>query len=168
MSKESLASWSIDKDTYRFWGFLLFIVPFAIFVASFIAVYIVGRSINIIAVVVPVLLFFPLIPTFKEFLNVRNAYKESTIVYITAEGIYVRHPEKGDKLDYLAWEAMKEYDVLSSSPKKGIAALIPKPTKFLLKSAHEDESIVVEAVGHDDAVLRHYLKERGVTFGFMK
>ena len=23
MSKESLASWSIDKDTYRFWGFLL-------------------------------------------------------------------------------------------------------------------------------------------------
>jgi hypothetical protein len=168
VSKESLASWSIDKNTYRFNGFLLFIVPFAIFVASFIAVYIVGRSTYIVAVVIPILLFFPLIPTFKEFLNVRNAYKESTIVYITAEGIFVRHPEKGDKLDYLAWEAMKEYDILSSPPKKGISALIPKPTRFLLKGAHEDESIIVEAVGHNDAVLRHYLKGRGIAFGLMK
>lgn len=168
MGKESLASWSIDKNTYRFWGFLLFIIPFALFVASFIAVYIVGRSIHIVAVVIPVLLFFPLLPTFKEFLNVRNAYKESTIMYITAEGVYVRHPEKGDKFDYLAWEVMKEYDILASPPKKGISALIPKPTRFLLKGAHEDESIIVEAIGSDDAVLRHYLKERGVTFGFVK
>jgi hypothetical protein len=168
MGRESLANWSIDKSAHRFWGFLLFVVPFSIFLASFIVIYIVDRSTNIIAVIIPILLFFPLIPTFKEFLNVLGAYKENSIVYITTEGIYVRYIDKEDKYEYLTWDAMKQYDILSGAPKKGLGRLIPKPTRFHLKGSHEDESIIVEAMGPNIDVLRHYLKERGVPFGYMK
>lgn len=164
MAETTLASWKIDKGSHRMLASIIFLIPLAIFLVAFLTVYVILRSTNIILVVLPIILFLPLIPTFWELSRSFELYKENLGVYITDRGVYVRHLDQGDKYDFLAWEAIKQYDVTSPPS----LTLVPQPAIFRLVGAYEDESLTVYAFGYDADILKNYLKEHNISFGFMR
>jgi len=164
MAETTLASWKIDKNSHRMLASLIFFIPAAIFIVAFLTIYVILRSTNIILLVIPVILFLPLVPTFRELSRSFALYKENLWIYVTDRGVYIRHVDQGDKHDFLAWEAIKQYDVTSSPS----LTLIPQPAIFRLVGAYEDESLTIYAFDYDADILKNYLKEHNVPFGFMR
>ena len=164
MAETVLASWKIDKSNHQMLASIIFFIPAAIFIVAFLAIYVILRSTNIILLAIPVILFLPLVPTFRELSRSLALYKENLWIYVTDRGVYIRHLDQGDKHDFLAWEAIKQYDVTSPPS----LTLIPQPAVFRLVGAYEDESLTIYAFDYDVDILKNYLKDHNVPFGFMR
>lgn len=163
----TLAKWTIDKSGHLMIASLIFIVPLAIFLVSFVYVYIILKSTNIVLLVVPVLLFFPTIPAFIEFWQDLQIFKNKMEVYLTEKGVYVRHLDKGDEHDFIAWYDIKQYDVTTFPSSSIFGSFIRKPSRFTLRGSAKGDGIIVDAIGNDELILRDQLKTHNISFGFM-
>jgi len=166
-NETKLASWNIDKDSGRILAFLIFFILLLIFIASFCIIYLIQQSTTIIFLIIPVLLFLPLIPTFKELMASSQVFKEDMEVNITERGIYVIHSDT-DKEDFLAWEQMKQYDILSLPSLNIVNLFVPKPSRFCLHGSYEDEYLELDANGQNSDLLKSYLKDHSILFGYVR
>ena len=166
VTENTLAKWKIDKSSHLVIASLIFLIPLAAFVVSFISIYFVMKSTDILLLILPVILFFPLIPTFKEFWLDLSIYKENLEVYLTDNGVYVRHLDKKDKYEFINWANIKQYDVTAFPANSFLGSLVPKPIRFTLRAEVEEEDVVVDVIGEDEVVLREQLKLRDISFGF--
>jgi hypothetical protein len=165
-TENTLARWTIRKNYHQLMSSIVFLVPLAIFLVGFIGVYFVLRSTNIAFLIVPILLFLPVIPGFMEFYNTRKIYKEDLEVYITEKGVYVRHLDLGDKYTFIDWFSIKQFDITTFPKDSFLGRLTPKPTRFVLKGAVEDETVTVDALEENVDVFNDLLREHQIPFGF--
>lgn len=166
ISENTLAKWTIRKNYYQLISSLIFLVPLAIFLVGFIGVYFVLKSTNIAFLIVPILLFLPVIPGFTEFYSIMKIYKENLEVYITEKGVYVRHLDLGDKYSFIDWFSIKQFDITTFPKDSFIGKMIPKPTRFVLRGAVENEAMTVDALEENADVFKNLLQERDIPFGF--
>lgn len=163
-----LAKWEINKGSANFFAFVVLLVAFAAVLVSFFAIYIVSRSTNIIFLVIPIILGAVFLGLLPEFFKSLNSYSQNAEVYITQRGVYLRPLPTSNKFNFLAWEQITQYDETPFISVSFLGLLFPKPTRFSLQGKYEEDSFSVEALGEDSDVLRAYLKEHEVPFGFVK
>jgi hypothetical protein len=160
-----IGEWKIDKAKPRMNALLLFFVPLAIAAGTFIYVFLIERSTNILLVILPILLFLPVIAAFKQLLKVSQIFKEDKEYYVTENGIYLVHKGKNEP-EFLAWALMKRYDRANIGGSMSLLdILIPKPIRLILKGETEAETIVVDGYEEDILELEAILRQRQIPFG---
>lgn len=164
----ALANWEINKSTATLWASIVTLIFFGAAFFSFFAVYLVSKSTNFVLLIIPAIFVGIFLATLPEFFKTLKAYSQNAMVYITERGVYLRPLPQGDKYNFLAWELMVQYDEIPFISKSFLGFLFPKPTRFVLRGQYEEDTFAVEAVGDDADILRAYLKEHQVKFGFLK
>lgn len=161
-----LTKWIINKTAHLMLASIVFFIPLAIFIASFVGIFVLLRSTNLALLIVPLLLFLPIIPATKEFWDIYKIYQESTQVYVTDTGIYVRYLDRKDKYDFISWYSIKQYDIVDFPKHSLLQKMITVPTRFVFQNGDGGETMSVDAIDSDAEVLRNYLHERNIPFGF--
>ena len=168
MEQTTLASWVNNKSHQRTLATIFFSIFLATFLVSFVFIYIILKSTNPFTITIPLILFLPVLPALREVWSSLTLFKESTQVYLTDTGVYARDLEKPNEYKFLAWELIRQYDIIHIGSAPVVGVLIPKPTRFLLRGKHEEDSFVIDAYGDNADILEAYLKEHEIPFGFMK
>jgi hypothetical protein len=161
-----LGSWKIDRTPPKMNITLVFLGFLALFVLSFFYIYLLERSTNVLLLAVPLLLFLPLIPTFREFLAVNQIFKEDLEYFVTETGIYVVYRERNAS-KYLPWGDIKQYDSVPLPSGGGFFdSIVPKPRRLIVRSEIQENSFVVDVFDDDAAQLIDLFKTNNIPFGF--
>lgn len=163
----TLAKWEVSKDQVIFVALLISFIIFFFFIFSFWSIYIVSRSTNIVFLVIPILLFFMLVAALPELFKSLKSAPENAEIFLTDKGIY-RKGVGQEEVKFIPWEQLSGYDMSYLASTSPLGRLFIRPTKFFLKSKYEEDNFVVDAFGENVDVLRAYLKENNVPFGFLK
>lgn len=167
-TERTLESWSVDSSHSVLPAAFIFFLVLIIFVLSFIFIFIIFKSTDIIALVVPILLFVLLIGITPEFIKSLRAITESAEIYITERGVYKRKPGNKEDFKFIAWDLMSGYDMKYLESVGFLGKFFPRPTKFFIKSKYTDDSFWLDAFGDSVDILCAYLKEHNVPFGFVQ
>jgi hypothetical protein len=167
-SEKVFAQWTLGRDQIIFPALLTTAVAFFLFVFTLWAFYIVSSSTNIVLLLVPILLGFLFLATLPElFKSLRNLPEEAR-VYITDQGVYSGKGERRENYKFIPWGQMNSYDVHYLGSSGFLGRFFVRQTQIILKSKYEEDNFLVEAIGEDVDILRAYLKENNVPFGFVK
>ena|SRR3989304_9034018 len=166
--KETIfAKWEVDRDKVLFVAFIATFVLIFLFAFSFWAIYIYSKSTNIVFLVIPVILFLLSLAAIPELFKSLKAAPQNSEVYVTDKGVYRREPQNKE-YKFIPWGQMNGYDMHYLSSTSPLGRIFIRPTQFVLKSKYEEDNFVVEAFGENVDVLRAYLKENNVPFGFLR
>lgn len=167
-SERTLESWTIDgSNTVLPAGFIFFLI-LILFISSFVFIFIIAKSTTIVALIIPIVLFLLVMVTLPEFIKSLKAISEPAEIYISERGVYKRNPEKEKEFKLIAWDLMTGYDMKYLESAGILGKIFPRPTKFFIKSKYSDDSFWLDAFGDHVDVLRAYLKEHNVPFGFVQ
>ncbi len=167
VGEKQLATWSVSKNQSSLLASIIFFPILVFFIVSFLWIFIAIKSTNIASLVIPIVLLLLVIATLPEFLKSLKAINESSEVSITERGVYKRNPEKKAEPKFIAWDLMTGYDMKYLQSSGTLGKLFSRPTKFFIKSKYPDDSFWLDAFGEDVDILRAYLKENNVPFGFL-
>lgn len=162
------ARWIVGRDQVIFIAAASVLVIFSLFAFSLWSIYFVSRSTNLIFLVIPILLLFLLLASVPEFFKSLRSVPENSEVYLTDKGVYRRKLRNKEDYKFIPWEQMSGYDMCYLSSNTLLGKFFVRPTQFFLKSKYEEDNFAIEAFGEDVEVLRAYLKENNVPFGFLK
>lgn len=162
------AKWEISGSQVLFIAILITTTLFLLFAFSFWAVYIFSKSTNVVSLVIPIILLLLFLAALPELFKSLKSVPKDSEVYVTEKGVYRREQEKGDQHQFIPWEQMSGYDMRYLASSSPLGKIFVRPTQFFLKSKYEEDNFVVDAFGEDVDVLRAYLKENNVPFGFLK
>ncbi len=168
MSEIIYAQWTVDKSQHRFWVILVTFIVAAVFFLSFFLIYIVSKTNEVTLAVIPIIAFFLLVGIIPEAIKSWGAVEEEGQVYVTEKGVYLRELNDPNKYKAVSWENISQYDLKYFNSVSFLGKVFPKPTRFFLKGKYEEDSFALEAFGEDTDVLRAYLKEKNVSFGFVR
>lgn len=160
------SKWEISKDQIRFFAFLVFVIISFLFVFSFFEIIIFQKSTDIVLLVIPIILFLVFLAAVPEFIKSLTTVKSSYLVFLTEKGIYKKISKNENQ--FISWEQMTSYDLAYFHSNTPIGKLFPRPTRFFIKSKYSEDSFAVDSLGENSDVLRAYLKEKSVPFGFIK
>lgn len=170
-----LANWSIAKSQSSSPAIIIFLSITTVFVISFLYIFVISKSTNLFSIIIPILLFLALISALSELIKSLKAITESSDVYITERGVYKRNSENKDPsatgqgdYKFIAWDLITGYDMKYLQTQGFIGKLFPRPTKFHITSKYADDSFWLDVFGEDVDILRAYLKEHNVPFGYLK
>lgn len=166
-AETTYARWQIGKEQVLFVAILITGAVFFLFLFSLWAIYFVSQSTNILLLSIPILFLFLLVAVLTELFKSLRSIPENSEIYITDKGIYKRFPGK-EEHKFIPWGQMNGYDLRYLVSTSALGRLFVRPTQFFLKSQYEEDNFVVEAIGENVEVLRAYLKENNVPFGFLK
>lgn len=168
MSETIYSQWTVDKNQNRFWVILVTFIVATVFLLSFFLLYIVSKTSEIILAVIPIIAFFLLFGIIPEAIRSWGAVEEEGQVYVTEKGVYLRELNDQSKYKFVSWENISQYDLKYFNSVSFLGKVFPKPTRFFLKGKYEEDSFALDAFGEDTDVLRAYLKEKNVSFGFVR
>ena len=162
-----LAKWEVSRDHVLFVAIIVTFVLFFLFAFSFWAIYLFSKSTSIVFLVLPILLFLLFLAALPElFRSLRTAPQDAEI-YITDKGVYRRQSQK-EEYQVISWGQMSSYDMRYLATSSPLGKLFIRPTQFILKSKYEVDNFVVDAFGENVDILRSYLQDNNVPFGFLK
>ncbi len=164
----TLSSWTINKSQSSLPATIIFSFLLILFLISFAWIFIINKSTDIVSLVIPIILFLIVLATLPEFFKSLKAIGESYEVYLTERGIYKRTPEKKEEPHFIAWDLMSGYDMKYLQSPGLLGKIFIRPTKFFIKSKYSDDSFWLDTFGDDVDILRAYLKEHNVPFGFVQ
>lgn len=162
-----LAKWNVSKDQVIFPAVLVSLIIFFLFGLTSWGIYFVSQSTNVLILIIPIILFFILLAALPEFFKSLKSAPENSEVYLTDKGVYRRDDSQKDQ-KFIPWEQMSSYDMSYLGSTTPLGKLFIRPTKFFLKSKYEEDNFIVETFGENVDILRAYLKENNVPFGFLK
>jgi len=168
MDETVYTRWTIDKSQHRFWIVLVITIASSLFFLSFFLLYIVSQTKEILLALIPILSLLLLLGLFPEAIRSWGSVEESGQVYVTEKGIYLRNLSKPDNYKFVSWENITQYDLKYFASASPLGKIFPKPTRFFLKGKYEEDSFAFAAFEEDIDVVRAYLKEKNVNFGFIK
>lgn len=168
MEETKLANWTVDKSQTIFPATIVFVTILLIFCLSLLFVFVINQSVTLFSLIIPIVLFLVLVSVVPEFFKSLGAVKEATEITITERGLYRQNLEKKDQQQFIAWDHLTGYDMSYQHSATPLGKLFPRPTKFYLKSKFETDNFWIDAFGDDIDILRAYLKEHNVPFGFLK
>lgn len=166
--EKSLASWSVDSIQTVLPASFVFFAVLILFITSFVFVFVIFKNTDLLSLVLPIMLFLMVISTLPEFIKSLKSISESSEVYITERGVYKRNSQKQEEYKFVAWDLMTGYDMKYLQSNSFLGKIFVRPTKFFIKSKYPDDSFWLDAFGDDVDILRAYLKEHNVPFGFLK
>lgn len=168
MSETVYAQWTIDKSQHRFWIGLVITTAATFFLLSFFLLYIVTQTTELLLAFIPILSLLLLLGLFPEAVKSWGAVEKSGQVYVTEKGLYLRNLSKPEDYKFVSWENIAQYDLKYFNSVSPLGKIFSRPTKFFLKGKYEEDSFTFDAFGEDVDVVRAYLKEKNVNFGFIK
>lgn len=168
MDETTLSSWTIARSKSILPATLIFSFVLTLFLISFTWIFIINKSTSIVPLAIPIILLLLVISTLPEFFKSLRAISESYAIYLTERGIYKGDPKNKDDFHFIAWDLMSGYDMKYLQSSGLLGKIFVRPTKFFIKSKYTDDSFWLDAFGDDVDILRAYLKEHNVPFGFLK
>lgn len=163
-----LANWDVDGTHVVFVAAIVTFVNFFLFAFSFTVIFILSKSTDIVLLLIPPILGIVFFASIPEFFKSLKSSPESSKIFVTSLGVYKGKGENRENYKFIPWGQMSGYDMRYLASLSPIGKLYIRPTQFFLKSKYEEDSFIVDAFGEDVDVLRAYLKENNVPFGFLK
>lgn len=164
MNETVFESWVVNSSEKKLVATFIFGAIVVSFLFSFYIIFLITRSTNIILLVVPIILFLLTISSLPEYLKSLSSNQLNAQISLTETGISVK--ESGGEVK-LTWEQIASYDMKYFNSTSPLGSLFPKPTSFIFKM-RDDSSYRVDSFGETVDVVRAYLKEKNIPFGFVQ
>ena len=168
MDEPTLSRWTITRSKSILPATFIFSFVLTLFLISFTWIFIINKSTSIVPLAIPIILLLLVISTLPEFFKSLKAISESYEVSLTERGVYKHNSGKKEEQKFIALDLMTSYDMKYLQSPGLFGKIFVRPTKFFIKSKYTDDSLWLDTFGDDVDILRAYLKEHNVPFGFLK
>ncbi len=156
-------TWEVEKNFGLSLAIAFFLPSLALFLGSFFLIYLIERSTNVLAVLLPGVFLLTSFYFGKSVWYALKDYPQKRSFRLTAEGIFARFGESEEQ--FLSWGQIKQYD---QEKNPGKVLFLAQAEKIRLRTEAEEEGFSVVAFQTEADLLRSYLTRFNIPFGFVR